>query len=105
MPKQRLRALNYFFAVVLSLSGSIAQGQGKSSDTKSLDEVSIIGNTELPNVSFNLPWKLPSIAKRAEQKPVKELKGMLEPIEPRRHQQQVFFSQYLELELPGHSKN
>lgn len=72
--------------------------------SKKLEEISIYGNTELPTLEFNLPWKLPTIAKRSEEKPVTELEGMLEPIEPKRHRQRVFFNQYLELELPNYTK-
>jgi len=71
---------------------------------ETVGEVSIIGNTELPNVTFNLPWRLPSIENREEQSPPKELPGMLAPIEPKRHQQQVYFHRFLELDVSGFSK-
>lgn len=72
---------------------------------ESVGDVSIIGNTELPNVTFNLPWRLPSIEKREEQSPPREIPGMLTPIEPKRHQQQVHFSRYLEVEMPNFNAN
>jgi len=87
--------------VLLSIDVCYAEGQNKvHKASKTLAEISIIGNTELPNVSFDLPWKLPSIAKRAEEKPIDALTGMLEPIEPERHRQQVFFDQHLKLDMP-----
>ncbi len=71
---------------------------------ETVGEVSIIGNTELPNVTFNLPWRLPTVENREEQSPVKELPNMLTPIEPLRHQQQVYFSRYLQLDVVEFSK-
>ncbi len=87
-------------------SGVLAQDGDSASENKieTVGEVSIIGNTELPNVSFNLPWQLPSVQNREEQSPPTELPGMFSPIEPRRHQQQVFFQRYLELDVSGFSK-
>ena len=67
-----------------------------------LDEVSIIGNTELPNVGFELPWKLPTVQKREDSQPLPELDGMLVPIDPIRHRKDVIFSQSLELEVPNY---
>ena len=81
-----------------------AEKSTAASKAERSEDISIIGNTELPKVNFNLPWKLPSIVKRSEAKPVTELSGMLVPIEPEWHDKQVFFSQYLELELPSYSK-
>lgn len=63
-------------------------------------ELSIIGNNELPRVSFNLPWKLPSVENREDQSPTNELTGILAPIEPEQHKKRVHFSRYLELDIP-----
>ena len=74
-----------------------------SSPKKSVEsvvDVSIIGSTELPRVEFDLPWRLPSIQKREDQKPNTEIPWLLEPLDPERHRKLVYFKRYLELDLP-----
>ena len=106
---QKISVAAYFIAVTcLFSSGSFAADLAEKNQTNkkhsgksnTVAEISIIGNTELPNVSFNLPWRLPSVANRAEQSPIKFLDNMLVPIEPKRHRKMVFFSEHLELDVP-----
>lgn len=85
---------------IFSASGLLAQDKSTDKQGNTISEVSIIGNTELPNVSFDLPWKLPSVTRREEQKPVARLEGMLDPIEPETHRKRLFFSQHLKLDVP-----
>lgn len=104
----KLFKLNVFI-VLLALVPSIVLASEKNKDTKALDnesaksvvDVSIIGNSELPKVSFNLPWRLPSVEKREDQSPSVDIQNMLDPIEPVRHKQLVHFSRYLEVDLPS----
>jgi len=93
----------FFYLLMCALSFVNAQESDRA--VESVGEVSIIGNTELPNVTFNLPWRLPSVEKREEQSPPREIPGMLTPIEPKRHRQQVHFSRYLEVEMPQFNTN
>jgi len=96
-----LKSVLVFLALFVGSVMAKDKAEGQSdTKTKTMSEISIIGNTELPNISFDLPWKLPTIAKRAEEKPINALEGMLAPIEPERHRQQVFFNQYLKLDMP-----
>jgi len=106
---QQISVSTCFVAVTcLFSSGSFAADLASKNETtkkhsgksNTVAEVSIIGNTELPNVTFNLPWRLPSVANRAEQSPIKFLENMLVPIEPKRHRKMVFFSEHLELDVP-----
>jgi len=90
---------HYFVLIVivlLSLPGLTFSDEGANIQT--MNEVSIIGNTELPSTSFDLPWRLPSVDKREEQSPLKDVPGLLRPIEPFRYKQQVYFSKYLEID-------
>lgn len=90
-----------FMCSLLLLAGwSHAQDRSAKQKGNKVSEVSIIGNTELPNVSFDLPWKLPSVTRREEQKPTARLEGMLDPIEPETHRKKLFFSQHLKLDVP-----
>lgn len=87
-------------------TGFAESSEGESANVadseRQIEEVSIIGNTELPKVSFNLPWRLPSVVKRSEAKPPSEIPGMLVPIEPTRLQKHIFFNQHLELAMPDY---
>jgi hypothetical protein len=86
---------------VLSFQSAFAAAAGKDNKVETLSEVSIIGNTELPNVNFNMTWKLPSVEKRDDQFPPKEISGVLVPIEPKRYKQQIHFSRFLEVDAPS----
>lgn len=101
-----LSALLALFLALFQISAAKAENGSKKNTqaVETVGEVSIIGNTELPNVTFNLPWRLPTVENREEQSPVKELPNMLTPIEPLRHQQQVYFSRYLQLDVADFSK-
>jgi hypothetical protein len=90
-------------APILMLVSPFVLSEASSTQNKveTLSEVSIIGSTELPNVSFDLPWKLPTIERRDEAKPPNNLKGILEAIEPVRHRQQIHFSRFLEVDSPS----
>jgi hypothetical protein len=83
--------------VVLLANSNLALGES-SKDVQTMKEVSIIGNNELPTTSFDLPWQLPSVDKRADESPVKDVPGLLRPIEPFRYKQQIHFSRYLEVD-------
>lgn len=83
--------------IVTVLLVSLVQ-EAVSVEDETITEVSIIGNTELPNKNFNLPWRLPSIEKREEQSPPKMLPDMLSPLEPKRYRQQLYFSDYLQVD-------
>ena len=69
-----------------------------SADIQTMKEISIIGNAELPSTSFDMPWRLPSVDSREAESPVKEVPGVLIPIEPFRYKQQIYFSKYLEVD-------
>ncbi len=94
-----------FSVLLIYTSSPVILAAQPENQVETVGEVSIIGNTELPNVTFNLPWRLPSIENREEQSPTKELAGMLEPIEPDRHRQMVHFSRYLELDVDKFAKH
>lgn len=79
-----------------------AKVSGKSTQADTVGEISIVGSTELPNVSFPLPWRLPSVEKREEGSPPREISGTLGHLEPKRHRQQVHFDRYLEVEMPSY---
>ncbi len=72
-------------------------------EVETMTEVSIIGNAELPNKVFDLSWRLPSVEKRENQLPPKQLTGMLKPLEPFRYRQQIHFSRYLEVDTSNFS--
>jgi len=88
----------WLLLILLFLSPNTYAESAKDDKTKTVGAVSIKGNTELPDVTFDLPWKLPTIAKRSEEAPPAELEGMLDPIEPVRHRKNVFFRDHLKLE-------
>lgn len=67
---------------------------------KTMKEVSIIGNSELPSAEFDLPWRLPSVDKREDESPVKDVPGLIRSIEPYRYKQQIYFTKYLEVDTP-----
>lgn len=94
----KLPLVKFVLLLAVLMVSPLSSASDSEQNKKSIDAVSIIGNTELPNVTFELPWKLPSITKREEQKPKSDLEGMLEMIEPERHRQQVFFNQHLKLD-------
>tara|TARA_R110002167_G_scaffold180956_23_gene381207 strand:+ start:1036 stop:1362 length:327 start_codon:yes stop_codon:yes gene_type:complete len=86
----------FIFILLLGMS-FLSQAIEKKVET--LDEVTIIGNTELPRVSFDQPWQLPSIEKSADKSPPKDIPGVLVPIEPHRYKQQLHFSHFLEVDV------
>ena len=67
---------------------------------ETLEEVSIVGNSELPALDFNLSWRLPSVESREDQSLPKNIVDVLGPLEPKRHQQQIHFSRFLEVDTP-----
>lgn len=92
-----LCALGLFSLAAELAAETPADGSKKPSR---LREIEIIGNTELPNVSFdNIPWKLPTVQKRSEQAPSKRIQNMLVPIEPHRHKEQVYFNKNLKIDM------
>ena len=80
----------------LLLLGMSFLSQAVEKNVETLDEVTIIGNTELPRVNFDEPWQLPSIEKSSDKSPPKDIPGVLVPIEPHRYKQQIHFSHFLE---------
>lgn len=82
---------------LLFIHSALAYAEGLT-DIQTMKEVSIIGNNELPSTEFDLPWRLPSVNKREDQSPLKDVPGLLRPIEPSRYQQQIYFSKYLEID-------
>lgn len=83
--------------ILLSVMSFFSQAAEKNVET--LGEVTIIGNTELPRVSFDQPWQLPSIEKSIDKSPPKDIPGVLVPIEPHRYREQIHFSQFLEVDV------
>lgn len=73
--------------------------QAIENKVETLDEVTIIGNTELPRVTFDQPWQLPSIEKGMDKSPPKDIPGVLVPIEPHRYKQQLHFSHFFEVDV------
>ena len=94
----RLVCLNNFVVFILLLGMSFLS-HALEKKVETLDEVTIIGNTELPRVTFDQPWQLPSIEKSAEKSPPKDIPGLMEPIEPHRYKQQLHFSHFLEVDV------
>jgi len=82
---------------MLFVHSSLVYCEG-SNDIQTMKEISIIGNTELPSTSFDLSWRLPSVEKREEQSPLKDVPGLVRSIEPFRYKQQIHFSKYLEID-------
>lgn len=68
-------------------------------NVETLDEVTIIGNTELPKVMFDEPWQLSKVDKGSSKSPPKDIPGVIESIEPHRYRQQIHFSHFLELDV------
>jgi hypothetical protein len=92
--------MRYFFAwisLMFCVYSSLTLSEDLT-DIQTMKEVSIIGNTELPSTNFDLPWLLSSVDKRADQSPLKDVPGLLRPIEPFRYKQQIHFSKYLEVD-------
>ena len=85
--------------VVIFVFGMSFHSHAAEKKVETLDEVTIIGNTELPRVSFDEPWQLPSVEKSIDKSPPKDIPGVLEPIEPHRYKQQLHFSHYLEVDV------
>tara|TARA_R110000850_G_scaffold229527_6_gene354358 strand:+ start:109 stop:435 length:327 start_codon:yes stop_codon:yes gene_type:complete len=94
----RLIRVQKVFAFILLLGMSFLS-QAIEKKVETLDEVTIIGNTELPRVLFDQPWQLPSIEKSADKSPPKDVPGVLVPIEPHRYKQQLHFSHFLEVDV------
>lgn len=94
----RLYSISKVFIFFLLLGMSFLS-QAIEKEVETLDEVTIIGNTELPRVTFDQPWQLPSIEKSADKSPPKDIPGVLVPIEPHRYKQQLHFSHFLEVDV------
>jgi hypothetical protein len=92
--------MKYFSVLVFFaffVNSSLVFGED-SKEVQTMKEVSIIGNNELPSTSFDLPWQLPSVDKRSDESPLKDVPGLIRPIEPFRYKQQMHFSKYLEVD-------
>ncbi|KZY29521.1 MULTISPECIES: hypothetical protein [unclassified Oleiphilus] len=100
---RRIKAISCLISVILLLMSPFAVSKSNQDEKRveTLSEVSIIGSSELPNVSFDLPWKLPTIEKRDEASPPKSIPGILDSIEPVRFRQQIHFSRFLEVDSPS----
>jgi len=90
----------FFFNICALSFVDFVNAEEARNSVETLAEVSIIGSSELPNVNFDLPWRLPSIEKRGEQSPPKELPNVLQQVEPHRHKQKIHFSRFLEVDAP-----
>lgn len=102
MRRYRLKRVgNTFISLftVIFVLGMSFHSHAAEKKVETLDEVTIIGNTELPRVSFDEPWQLPSVEKNIERSPPKDVPGVMEPVEPHRYQQQLHFSHYLEVDV------
>ena len=86
--------MKLFILIMMLSCAELVLSKGKNS-VETISEIAIIGNTELPNKVFELPWRLPSVDKRENESPTTKLKGFLSPIEPFRYRQQLHFSRYL----------
>lgn len=95
------RSSNPFFSLITAIFilGMSFHSHAAEKNVETLDEVTIIGNTELPRVSFDEPWQLPSVEKSIDRSPPKDVPGVMEPIEPHRYKQQLHFSHYLEVDV------
>ena len=86
-----------FVVIGLAFISCSLQSEEKKG-VQTMKEISIIGNEELPNTNFDLPWRLPSVETRDEESPLKKFPGLLRSIEPHRYKQQIHFSKYLEVD-------
>ena len=82
-----LKASLIRLAILILLVGMSCFSQAIEKNVETLDEVTIIGNTELPRVIFDQPWQLPSIERTADKSPPKDIPGVLVPIEPHRYKE------------------
>jgi len=89
----------WLLSLCILCSGMSFYSHAAEKKVETLDEVTIIGNTELPRVTFDEPWQLASIEKSMDKSPPKDLPGVLEPIEPHRYKQQIHFSHFLEVDV------
>ena len=87
------------FGLLILLLGMSFLSQAIEKNIETLDEVTIIGNTELPRVTFDQPWQLPSIERSSDKSPPKDIPGVLMPIEPHRYKEQIHFSQFLDVDV------
>lgn len=94
-----LKASLIRLAILILLVGMSCFSQAIEKNVETLDEVTIIGNTELPRVIFDQPWQLPSIERTADKSPPKDIPGVLVPIEPHRYKEQLHFSQFLNVDV------
>ena len=93
------------FCVLVLLLGMSFFSQAKEKNVETLSEVTIIGNSELPRVSFDQPWQLPSIESTSDKSPPKDIPGVLKVIEPRRYKEQLHFSQFLDVDVESFKPN
>ena len=85
--------------VLILLFGMGFYSHAAKKNVETLDEVTIMGNTELPRVNFDQPWQLPSIETGSDKSPPKDIPGVLESIEPHRYKEQLHFSQFLDVDV------
>ena len=95
--RQLIHFISIAVFILLFVMSFLSQAAEKKVET--LDEVTIIGNTELPRVVFDQPWQLSGIDKSADKSPPKDIPGVLVPIEPYRYKQQLHFSHFLEVDV------
>lgn len=98
-----------FFTLLIFLLGMPSALMAESQPPKkpaaqsdTVGDISIVGSTELPKAVFSLPWRLPSVEKREDEAPPREIGGILEPLEPKRHRKQIYFDRHLDLEMPSY---
>jgi len=95
-----LKCFNYKLLVSLVLILHAFSAIAADDNVETLDEVSIVGNSELPALDFNLSWRLPSVESRKDHSLPKDIGKVLSPLEPKRHQQLIHFSRFLEVDTP-----
>ncbi|MCP5161834.1 MAG: hypothetical protein H7A00_09230 [Hahellaceae bacterium] len=80
-------ATQWTFVALVSLFSCTTMASGK----EELEGISIQGNNEQPQVLYLIPWQSPSIPAREEHPPVKQLSGVLAPVDPEFHENELFF--------------
>ena len=88
------------FALIIMVNAVLVNAEDTHDKVETLEEVSIMGNSELPALDFNLSWRLPSVESRKDHSLPKDIVDVLSPLEPKRHQQLIHFSRFLEVDTP-----